>query len=307
MHSHLKMRLATSSLLSGVFFLSALTASATLTVLPVGEASADDLLPHRAVYELMLEDADRDSGVTGAAGLFAFQITGSSCTGWNVASDIVLTILDRNGDPRRTESIYRTFEDANADVFTFETTTTHDDGIGDRISGAIERAPRGDLTIRRLIPDEIVTQAERTTLFPGQLTRAILQAGEDDQRLFFGTVFDGSHDEGLAQPVTAIVGQAIQPSVVSAIGGRAVAGDDALVDADTMPIEWSDFPAPREAWPVHLSYFNPSDPDSGPSFQVAYTLDSNGVSDDLILNYGAFRLRGVLSDFVAFRPSACSP
>lgn len=132
-----------------------------------------------------------------------------------------------------------------------------------------------------------------------------MRAALAEEHLVFTSVFDGSHETGLAQPVTAIIGEAGAPTVVGPV--RANADGDRQIDEDQgdRPESWGDFPAPTRAWPVTLSYFDPVEPDSGPSFVVSYSLDTNGVSDQLILDYGSFSLRGVLADFEAFRPSAC--
>jgi len=90
---------------------------------------------------------------------------------------------------------------------------------------------------------------------------------------------------------------------------RAIAADgsdQSEDDAASQREVWEDFPTPARAWPVSLNYFDPQAPDTGPDFIVSYTLDTNGVSDQLVLDYGAFTLQGNLADFQAFRPDPCS-
>ncbi|MEM6383601.1 MAG: DUF1849 family protein [Pseudomonadota bacterium] len=261
-----------------------------------------DLLAHRAVYELSLERADRDTSVQDAAGLFVFQVKGSSCAGWTILSDIVLTIGDRAGGTIRTETQYRAFEAADGGVFTFQTETRSGADDEAMVTGAAERAEDGGLSIRRFDSGELQASAPMDTLFPNQLTHAILDAARADERLVFATVFDGSHESGQAQPASVIIGAPVAPTVIDTIAANGTAPGDGAPDAGE---RWDDFPTPSRAWPVKLSYFDPTATDSGPSFVVSYTLDTNGVSDDLILDYGSFSLRGVLSDFTAFLPSAC--
>lgn len=285
--------------LSTALFAGALVAVASGTALP---AAAQDLLAHRAVYELSLVRTDRDANVSDASGLFVFQVKGSACAGWTVVSDIALTIEDREGNAVRTTTQYRAFEDAAGDVFTFQTATSHGGGDEVLVTGAAERQQDGSVQVRRFGDEESRTQAPAGTLFPNQLTLAMLDAARAGEPFLFLTVFDGSHDAGLPQPASAFIGRPVAPSVVATIDANRSAIRDRLdEEGDT----WIDFPTPARAWPVRLSYFDPQKPDSPPDLQVSYTLDTNGVSDDLVLDYGVFALRGVLSDFTAFRPSPC--
>lgn len=287
--------------------------SLALLVAPLGSAFApvalaDDLLAHRAVYELTLEASERDSRIEDAAGLFVFQVTGSACAGWTIVSDIVLSLQDRAGGTIRTETQYRAFEDPQGEVFTFQTQTSTGAEDETLATGAAERQADGSVTIRRFESDELAANGAPGTLFPNQLTVAMLEAARAGESFVFATVFDGSHDAGLAQPATALIGSPVAPTVTSAAFANAAPLNENAAEADHLapePERWTDFPPPSRAWPITLSYFDPLEPDSEPNFQVAYTLDTNGVSDGLVLDYGAFSLRGVLSDFTAFEPASC--
>lgn len=293
---HLNTRTVTSSLLAGVFSLSLLSPTAA------------ELLPHRAVYELSLIDAERDSGIETASGLFVFQVTGSSCTGWTMNSSMALSILSRAGNALQTETDYQAFEAPSGDIFTYESNTRTSGEAPSMITGAAQRVSSGELSMQRLSEDEGAATAAAGTLFPNQLTQAVLNAAEGREPLFFSNVFDGSHSTGQAQAVTAVIGERTRPSLVAPIRADSrLSLDDELTQLRQEGLElWEDFDTPIAAWPVLLSYFDPLEPDSAPSFQVAYTLDSNGVSDDVVLRYSSFSLRGVLSDFAPFRPTDCA-
>ncbi len=290
------------------FFALALFSLSTGPNSPVlAQTTAGDLIAHRAVYDLNLVEAQSDSGIEFANGLFIFEVTGSACAGWNMASDMILSIQGRTGGTISTQTSYRAFEDGDGEVFTFQTNTETNDEEPEMVTGAAERQPEGDVTIRRFADAETTTAAIAETLFPNQLTDAVLQAAFNDETLVFTSVFDGSHDSGLAQPVTAIIGSPAMPTVVSPIGERAHREDtdtDPLMESQN-PAVWESFPTPTRAWPVTLSYFDPVESDAGPSFVVKYTLDTNGVSDDLILDYGSFTLSGALVDFIPYHSAGC--
>ena len=275
-------------------------------------AAASGLLPHRAVYDLSLASVDPNAGIAGAAGLFIFQTTGSACAGWHLESSLVLTLEGRGGGQQQTRSSYSAFEAPDGRLFTFETAsetggTSPERSLGEAmrqddrsvvIEGRhIEAEPGGDEALRTLS-----TLAPQETVFPSALTVRVLEAARAGKPIIFGTVFDGTHDNGLAQPFTATIGSGTQPGVSEPIRARRQTEGD-RGDAHR---GWDDFPAPSDAWPVTLRYFDPDAPDSGPSFTVSYVLDTNGVSQEVMLIYDAFSLGGTLSDFEAFRPEPCA-
>lgn len=263
-------------------------------------ASTSELLSHRAVYDLNLVEAQNDSGIDFANGLFIFEVVGSSCAGWNMASDMILSLEGRGGGAVNTQTSYRAFEDGQGQVFTFQTNTETNEEEPVLVTGAAERAAAGELTIRRFAAEQTSTTAVEETLFPNQLTEAVLEAALAGDPLLFTSVFDGSHQSGQAQPATVIIGTPAMPTVVAPIGSATQAAAD-----EEGPESWEDFPTPTRAWPVTLSYFDPEEADAGPSFIVSYTLDTNGVSDALLLDYGSFTLSGTLVDFMAYETQPC--
>ena len=306
---HLKSLMRTSSVSNGrraAFFGAACLFAASALAPPTDAAAAQvDLLSHRAVYELSLRDTERDSGIDFASGLFIFEVTGASCTGWTMTSDMILSLEGRSGNTIRTQTSYRAFEDAEGQVFTFQTNTETNEEDPVAVAGAAERQTDGELTIRRFATEQTTTSADAHTLFPNQLTEAVLEAALQDEPLMFSSVFDGSNESGLAQPVTAVIGAPQAPTVLANLRAVAAEGRD-QGEGESQHEAWDDFPTPARAWPVTLSYFDPLEQDTGPDFIVSYSLDTNGVSDQLVLDYGAFTLQGNLADFQAFRPEPCS-
>ena len=49
-----------------------------------------------------------------------------------------------------------------------------------------------------------------------------------------------------------------------------------------------------DSWPMTLAYHDLSDQSEEPEFQLKFQLREDGVTDDLILNYGQFALHGTL-------------
>ena len=55
------------------------------------------LTPHRAVYEVTLDDARSASGITGIDGRMVFEFTGSECDGYTLNMRMVTQMTDSQG------------------------------------------------------------------------------------------------------------------------------------------------------------------------------------------------------------------
>lgn len=60
---------------------------AVMTASGATAASANVLVPHRAVYDLELKDASDRSGIAGMYGRMVYEFNGSACEGIRSASD----------------------------------------------------------------------------------------------------------------------------------------------------------------------------------------------------------------------------
>ena len=88
-------------LLSGV--------ASILAVASWGEAQAfagkepSKLVPHRAIYEMSLNDARTASGITGIDGRMVFEFTGSECDGYSLNMRMVTQMTDSQGQTNLTD------------------------------------------------------------------------------------------------------------------------------------------------------------------------------------------------------------
>ena len=59
-------------------------------------------------------------------------------------------------------------------------------------------------------------------------------------------------------------------------------------------------------WPVTISYFEVGKDSPTPTYSIAFELYENGVSRQLVIDYGEFSLRGTLSKLEWQAETACS-
>ena len=88
---------------------------AVMTASGATAASANILVPHRAVYDLELKDASDRSGIAGMYGRMVYEFNGSACEGYTVSFRFV-TQVDTGEEVRLTDQQTTTFEDGEGNT-----------------------------------------------------------------------------------------------------------------------------------------------------------------------------------------------
>ena len=61
------------------------------------------------------------------------------------------------------------------------------------------------------------------------------------------------------------------------------------------------------SWPVSIGYFEPKGGDLTPSYQIDFRLYANGVSRELLIDYGDFSIHGTLTSLEYLKATECRP
>ena len=59
------------------------------------------------------------------------------------------------------------------------------------------------------------------------------------------------------------------------------------------------------SWPVSIGYFDAKEGDLTPSYQIDFRLYENGVSRELLIDYGSFSVYGTLTALEYLKASEC--
>ena len=59
------------------------------------------------------------------------------------------------------------------------------------------------------------------------------------------------------------------------------------------------------SWPVSIGYFEAKGGDLTPSYQIDFRLYENGVSRDLLIDYGDFSIHGTLTSLEYLKATEC--
>ncbi|MEO1264415.1 MAG: DUF1849 family protein, partial [Pseudomonadota bacterium] len=186
-------------------------------------------------------------------------------------------------------------EDAASRKFSFESENYRDERRAERTVGTAERsnAGGGDINLKITMPRTKSKSFSGDVLFPVAHSIALLKAAQSGERIFSSKVFDGSEQGEKVFTTTAALGPKLEPGHNAALTPK---GDFASLD--TVP-----------AWPVSLSYFeadNGKRGDNVPSYELSFLFFENGVSRKLLIDYGAFAIRGTLSKLEMLEATPCS-
>ena len=248
------------------------------------------LAPHRAVYDVTLEDASERSGITGIKGRMVYEMRGSMCDGFSTRFRFFQNVRT----PRReytSDQRTTTFEAADGSRYDFVNRTFFNGSEEKEVKGSATRE-EGELGISLEQPDA----AELTlpgAIFPAAHLAAIIDAASAGKRFLAADVFDGSDDGDALMATNAVIGRASSAAASEGLIANAAAKLQGL-----------------RSWPVNVAYFEGDADASGerlPVYQVAFPLYENGVSGNLSMSYDDYRLKAKLADLEYLDAPSCEP
>ena len=250
----------------------------TLVVLAPVAAQAQGavtLMPHRAVYDLKLHKASEQSGISNISGRMVYEFNGSACEGYTVTFRFV-TEIDTADATRVTDQQTTTFEDAEGKTFNFATKSYIDRALDRELRGAATRqAEAVDVKIEKPQPNDVKLP---TTQFPTQHMMELVTRAEKGDTFYETTLFDGSDEADKVMTTTIVIGKPTKEQT----------GDPESGPLKTM--------AEETYWPVDIAYFDlvGEGGEETPDYRTSFKLHANGLTRDLVMDYGDFSMTGTL-------------
>ncbi|TIP43905.1 MAG: DUF1849 family protein [Mesorhizobium sp.] len=239
------------------------------------------LQAHRAVYDLTLNKASDRSGITGITGRMVYEFNGSACEGYTVKFRFVTQIVT-NDNARLTDQQTTTFEDAEGKTFSFVTKSFVDQNLDKEVKGVATREPKG-LKVDIDKPEKSSLELAATQ-FPTQHLVELIGKAEKGENFYQTNLFDGSEDANKVMSTTVIVGKKTE-------------SDKTDPEAPALAKLASD-----KYWPVDIAYFDDTDKsgEEVPEYRISFKLHENGITRDLVMDYGDFSMTGKLVNLSLF-------
>ncbi|MFN3549839.1 MAG: cell envelope integrity EipB family protein [Mesorhizobium sp.] len=246
------------------------------------------LTPHRAVYDIALERASDRSGITSISGRMVYEFDGSECDGYTVTFRFVSQI-DTADLSRITDQQTTTYEDAEGQTFDFVTKSYVDQQLDRETKGSARRRD-GATIVDVQKPEEIAIELDESH-FPTQHLVELIEKAKAGESFYETSLFDGSEGADRIMTTTVIIGRQEMPR----------SQDEELPAAKAI--------ATQAYWPVSIAYFDLTDVEGEevPDYRIDFKLHENGITRDLVMDYGEFSMKGKLVNLTILdRPKSCA-
>lgn len=259
-------------------------------------AAAGDLVfaPHRAVYDLSLDETNSASGVAGVSGRIVYELTGSACEGYAQSMRFVTQTVTQEGDTQVTDLRTSSWEQVPPRRLRFSTSTYQNEQPADQTQGVAERdSPTGAVRVDLTRPAKRKVDLSGNIYFPIQHSMAIVKAARSDQHILAADLFDGSETGDKIYATSTVIGRQIPPGK-----GRALSLSSSSAKLDDVP-----------SWPISVSYFTPGGKraDTLPLYEMSYRFHDNGVTSSLRIDHGEFAIKGELKELTYLEAGKCPP
>ncbi|MGN6466741.1 MAG: cell envelope integrity EipB family protein [Rhizobiaceae bacterium] len=259
-------------------------ALALLGALAAQPAFARFLAPHRAVYDLALERANDKSGITNISGRMVYEFEGTPCDGYTTNFRNVMRITTGENTQLNDQQT-STFEDSAGKTFSFVTKSFVDRQLDSEVKGTATHGSEG-VTVELAKPKKADLKLGNAW-FPTQHLIELLGKAEHGESFYQTHLFDASDKADRVMTTTVVVGKAQDSK----------ADDPEYAALGSIKND--------RYWPVTIAYFDTKDDKAGemlPIYSISLKLHDNGITRDLLMDYGDFAVKGRLVNLAVFGP-----
>jgi hypothetical protein len=257
-------------------------------------ALAADIDPHRALYSLTLGSSKMASGVLGANGAMYYE-WGETCDGWTVEQRFRLQISYAESSSSELSSTLVTWESKDGLRYRFNERRLRDGAPDEELHGEANLDGPGKGGKAEFTKPESATMTLAPgVIFPTAHTLVLIDQALAGNQFVARKVFDGSSVENASQ-ITAVIGPKLAP-------GTAGNGEDEEKPSDAAlksPL------LQKPGWRVRLAFFPPDSTAETPDYELGMRLLSNGVSQDMELDYGDYVIKARLDEIEPLPKPAC--
>lgn len=276
---------------SGVFLrrlkpsLSVMVGVGALLFVP-GDLVAAELVAHRAVYDVSTEHVEGQTNAMSATGRVVLEFDGDACQGYTLNMRFLTRYQRQNGNSTTTDVQSTTWESGDGAEFRFNMRQYLDGNLTLSSGGDAVRGDGQGIAIDLDTPQEKQFEISQDVLFPTEHMALMIDQAEQGVRFLQRDVFDGSDTGDKVYATNAVMGRPSRSDIEGVSGAEPLNG--------------------MIYWPVSLAYF---DKDMGgeqvPAYQLSFDLFRNGVSTDILIDYGDIVLRAKLVDIKFLDQDPC--
>ncbi len=154
--------------------------------------AAGELVPHRALYQMSLAEANPRSGITGADGAMMYRFE-DVCDAWTSETKVVLKLNYAEGGEIQTTWSFASWEAKDGLSYRFNVRHSRNGTAVEILEGQAKReVANGPATAKYSRPEDTTIELPNGTLFPTRHLAALIEAGQKNQLMVSEVVFDGA-------------------------------------------------------------------------------------------------------------------
>lgn len=271
--------------------LTSLICGVALTATCIGPAQAANLVPHRAFYTLEAARLDDSAGIAQISGKLAYEIRGSDCEGYSVNYRVANRYVQGEGQSQISDVQLTSFESGDGLELDLQQKQFTNAKLDAESRIKVKRPKAGEVAAGEITGTEPKSfTIEAGAVFPTDFQKKLVEAAERGETRFNTLIYEGSEGEKSLR-------------VISFIGAK----KPVTALADTTPDKALKGLSAAVFWPVTISYYSVDDTgDDEPTYQATFNMLDNGISTDLMMDYGRYALKGTLSKLEILQQDSCN-
>ena len=262
----------------------AVAAALLLVASPITSAYAkagSAIVAHKAFYQMEMGDRLQNSAIVNVNGRSAFAIE-RDCTGWRSIEDYMIQFVAENGGMDSVLSHFESWEADSGDKYSFD--------IMEESSFEGRKVLAASSSLTAVMPAMPISpwhgighQPAIEYHVPDASCARKSEECEAGEKIMGATVFTG------AEP------------------------DSALMRTSTVVGGWRDAPANELGalgedgyWQINVAYFKPASTAAEPAYEIAFSMQNNGLVRDYEINYGDFSITANLTSAEPVETQDCN-
>jgi hypothetical protein len=266
--------------------------SALAVVLSFSAAEAAKLAPHRAFYTLEAARVDDGSGFSQINGKLAYEITGSDCEGYAVSYRIANRYVQSEGQSQVTDTQLTSYESGDGLELDLRQKQFTNAALENENTIKVRKPKQGAAGAGEMTggTGEKKFETDAKAVFPTEFQKYLVDAAMRGESRYDTLVYEGSDNEKAMRAISFIGAKKSADMLKDAASNESVKGFGKM-----------------SFWPVTVSYYAiDAKGDEPPFYQATFNMLENGISTDLLLDYGPYALAGRLSKLEVLKAEACN-
>ncbi len=253
-------------------------------------AAAVELGTYRALYAFQPSRVEQGAVSQPIDGEIAYEVRGSDCAGYTVDSNFLNRFIDGDSGTRVIDLKSTSFESSDGLQLQVSQSQTVNKQLADQENITVKRtAPgtdaQGNLTGSK--KDSFTVKGEM--LFPTAHQKKLLAEAAAGVKRDVSLVYDGSDGKKQFRIIT-FIGNKREPGTYP----KDLANPEAA-KLQTMA-----------SWPFQLGYYPVDNPNAEePEFQATFNMYENGVTTEMLFDYGNYAMKGQLTKLDLVPPEPC--